>query len=159
MTPRSGLSRRSVRAREGDVGAEGAAAARHIDEFAHEHPVQSGLRRGWWPRWAWLLLTGVVLAAYTVAVLYKGEGSLGQRLIDSLKIFPSAFPGYDTSEPWQYNLARYAAAAVFLLGSMRILAALFAERFAEARAAGPARPRAQRGTHRSGSQLRVRRTV
>ena len=91
--------------------------------------------RAWWRTWSWLFLAAVVLACYGLAVAYDTPNhSLGARLVDSLKIFPSGFPGYDESRPWQYNLARYLASAVFILGSLRLLTALLSEHIDEVRA-------------------------
>jgi voltage-gated potassium channel Kch len=89
--------------------------------------------RRWWHLASWFFLAACVAAAYGLAVAYD-DAPLGRSLVDSLKIFPSGFPGYDGSKPWQYNFARHLAAAVFLIGSLRLLAAVFSERLSEFRA-------------------------
>lgn len=109
-----------------------------------------------WRPWLWFVLLGLVLASYGLAVASEeattttttitpaGKSvsmteaytpSLAYRLVDSLKIFPSGFPGYDTAQPWDYNFARYLAGFVFLLASFQLLAIAFSDRVAEARAA------------------------
>src|SRR5689334_6811825 len=113
-------------------------ALRHREEIERiVGPV--GIRRsiGLWRPWIWFLLLALVLAAYGLAAWYLqgnklpactpkgphpcGNGYAGvvwwERLVDSLKVFPSGIPGYDDTQVWQYNLARYIGAGVFLLAS------------------------------------------
>jgi hypothetical protein len=99
-------------------------------------PVGVRRRLGLWRPWLWFVLLALVVAAYVLAVVYVHPRSwpLWKKLVDSLRIFPSGFPGYETSQPWQYNLARYLAAFVFLLASFRLLAIAFSDRLAELRA-------------------------
>lgn len=92
----------------------------------------------------WFVLLALVVAAYILAAYYlQGDklknGSYAsvpvwEKLVDSLRIFPSGFPGYDDGQVWEYNFARYLAAFVFLLASFRLLAIAFGDRLTEARA-------------------------
>jgi voltage-gated potassium channel Kch len=118
-----------------DAGKASYGALRRADEIrrwvgplASRRPVNV-----WWP-WVWFVLLGLVLASYALAVAYYHSTSMLRSFVDSLKIFPSGFPGVDTDQPWEYNFARYLAALVFLLASFRLLALAFADRLAEARA-------------------------
>ena len=62
--------------------------------FVAGSPV--GVRRpvGVWRPWIWFVLVAVVLAAYGLAVAYEQGLPLEKRFVDSLKIFPSGYPGY-----------------------------------------------------------------
>ncbi|MFN8186252.1 MAG: RyR domain-containing protein [Gaiellales bacterium] len=106
------------------------AQGRAFEEEYRRHPAWPSLRRS---VWAWLTLTAVAVAAYGLAVAY-GSGPLPHRMLDALKLFPSGFPGYDESMPWPHLLARYLAALVSLFVTLRVLAAVFADRFAQLRA-------------------------
>jgi voltage-gated potassium channel Kch len=117
-----------------EAGTAAVLALAHAEEMQRLAGRRPGRHLAWRGRAAtWFALAACVLAAYGLAVAYE-RAPLGRSLVDSLKIFPSGFPGYDPNQRWQYNFARHLAAAVFLLGSARLLAAVFADRLSEFRA-------------------------
>ena len=129
----------------GDAGKEGYLAVHHTEEIRRwVGPIGLRRRLGRWHPLVWFVLLALVVAAYILAAYYlQGDklknGSYAsvpvwEKLVDSLRIFPSGFPGYDDGQVWEYNFARYLAAFVFLLASFRLLAIAFGDRLTEARA-------------------------
>src|SRR5437867_1478081 len=114
--PQTGATTASAGARRGAAevvaGESAFALAYHIDEMVR---VAAKLdvrprRSSFWRSWSWLVLTFVALVAFVLAVHYARGGSLGHRLLDALKLFPSGWPGYQPNDRWQYLLAKHLAA-------------------------------------------------
>jgi voltage-gated potassium channel Kch len=126
--------RRAVRAEE-----ETSAAVHRLLHETMISPRLSPFTWPWWRTWSWLVITALAAAAYGLAVAYGPDvlsdgrvvqGSLGHNLVDALKLFPSGFPGV-VAGPWQYVLARQLAAVVSLIVTLRVIVALFSNRFSE----------------------------
>jgi voltage-gated potassium channel Kch len=106
---------------------------RHLVEMQRlDAELQHARRRRLpWRAWSWILLTAIALSAYGLAAAY-GAGSIGARMLDALKLFPSGWPG--AVSPWQLGLAKNLAALVSALVTLRVVYALFADRILRLRA-------------------------
>jgi voltage-gated potassium channel Kch len=85
-----------------------------------------------WGAWSWIVLGLLLVLAYGLAVVF-GEGRLGHRLLDGLKLFPQ-FPGVDNGRSWPYILARQLAALALLAATVGVVAAVLSSRIAELKA-------------------------
>jgi hypothetical protein len=88
-TPREGIEFQSLLGSVGSAGSRAVALGYLQTQLPDEFHVQ---QVGWWRRWSLPVASVLALAAIVLA-LVGGVGTIGGRLLETLKLFPSGFPG------------------------------------------------------------------
>jgi RyR domain/TrkA-N domain len=93
------------------------------------------------PRWhehkghLWLVLTGLALAAVCLALVGKHDESWDSALLDTVRLFPSGYPGHRAVDGSRaYQAAQVLAAIVSVSVTARLLFVLYADRITRLRA-------------------------